>query len=94
MVDDDLNTHLGLPKGHRLKKEEAYDLYSYLLNLTGKDAGITPIVLMLYVDKNGDFTKMKTRRDSLVNQIFSNMDKGDQFTVLNYIDVVNGDQDQ
>ena len=93
MIDVSLNDHLGLPEGHRLDKDEAYELYYYLIKLTGKDAGITPIVLMLYVDQNGDFTKMKTRRDSLVNQIFSNMDKSDQFTVLNYIDTVNSDQE-
>ena len=88
MIDVSLNDHLGLPEGHRLDKDEAYELYYYLIKLTGKDAGITPIVLMLYVDQNGDFTKMKTRRDSLVNQIFSNMDKSDQFEILNYIESV------
>ena len=88
MIDVDLNAHLGLPDGHRLPKKEAYELYFYLVKLTGKDAGVTPIVLMLYVDQNGDFTKRKTRRDSLVNQIFSNMDKSDQFEILNYIESV------
>ena len=93
MIDTELNLHLGLPEGHRLQKKEAFDLYFYLVKLTGKDAGITPIVLMLYVDQNGDFTKSKKRRDSIVNQIFSNMSKDDQFTILNYIDTVKEDQD-
>ena len=86
MFDADLNKHLGLPDGHQLNKKEAFDLYSYLVGLTGHDCGISPIVLMLYYDKNGDFTREQTRRNSLVNEIFNNMSLEDRFTVKNYLE--------
>ena len=89
-VDPDLNKYLGLSEGHRLDKDKAFGLCSYLWGLTGNsgECEITPIVLMLYVDKNGDFTTIKTKRNLLVKEIFENMSKDDQFEILNYMDSV------
>jgi len=86
-VDSDLNRLIGLPDGHRLSRGDAFDLHSYFVSLTGKSLPVSPVVLMLYVDKNGDFTKMKTERDKLVKQIFNNMSKEDQFNILTYINI-------
>lgn len=84
-IDKGLNQFLGLPDSYNLDRETAYKLYTELKKITfGKSVKMSKIVLMLYIDNYGDFTKSKTRIDLIMNAILKNMNKNDQFEILKY----------
>lgn len=86
-IDIGLNRHIGLPDSYRLGRKQAYKIYTALIGaMNASFVEISPLVLMYYFDKNGDFTKCKKFEDRVVNEIFKNMNKDDQFTLLQYID--------
>lgn len=79
-VDEGLNKFIGLPEGYKLDKSQAFNLLSYFARLVGKSIGISPLVLMYYVDENKDFITSSKIRDKIVNDIFKNMGKSGQFS--------------
>lgn len=84
-VDREINAHLGLPDDYQIDSMEAFKLWQYLYKLFPAEKVETP-TLEFYVDKHGDFVnKPKTKRDYVLKAIFDNTDKGDQFTILSYI---------
>ena len=85
-IDETLNDHLGLPVDYQLDKLEAFKLYRYFLSLFPSEKASPKWRLFFYVDKHGDFIdRPKNKQDSVVKAIFDNMEKGDQFSVLQYI---------
>ena len=87
VIDQSLNTHLGLPDGYQLGKFEAFKIHQYMLSISGIASPMCAGRLEYYVDKHGDFVNNpKNKRDYVIKAIFDNLDKADQFSVLSYIE--------
>lgn len=85
MGDSSLLDLLGLKPDYKLDRFDAYALHEKFTALTHKPIKMSPLCLMYYYDRYGDFTKRKSRTDKIVNDILGNMERDDQFEVLGYI---------
>jgi len=90
-----LNRFLGIPDSYKLGKSQAfkmYSLFSTVMNGTCCQMGVLNI--LYYVDFAGDFMKSNKLEDAIVNEIFKNMSKQDQFTILQYIEYMENDDER
>lgn len=89
-----IETHLGLPNDSGYSFTQLLSLARRFESASENDSPITPLAIMYYLDKFGDFTSESTTYEKMVNKIFTGLNTNGIMEIVPYIEFVQNNYEE